>query len=101
MAKHKSHQMQETSLEAYEGIKPKLGERQRIVYEALKELCEIDGDATDTEIMNHLLKQDPNYVRPRRYELVNKYCVVGFSRMRVCKLTGATCRAWKIVKELK
>lgn len=94
---HEHHRMDETSLMAYDEIQKKIGERHKIVYQALKELCQVQHDATDSEIMSHLLKQDPNYVRPRRHELVNKFKMVGFSQMRRCKITGSTCRAWKIL----
>jgi len=98
MSDHQVHDMEGTSLDAWDQMQSKLGERERIILKAIKELCEIQGDATDTETMTHLLQQDPNYVRPRRYDLVNKYKLVGYSQTRVCKLTGATCSAWKILQ---
>lgn len=98
MGKHKSHRIQETSLMAHENIKPKLGERQSIILKAIYDLCSVMDDCTDSEIMSHLIKQDPNYVRPRRYELVNKFKFVAFSQQRKCKITGETCMAWKILE---
>lgn len=89
---------QETSLKAFEEIKDKLGERQKIILQALKELTLDYGDATDYEIAYHLFKQDPNYVRPRRYELVNKFKLVGFSQKRTCRITGKTALAWKPIR---
>jgi len=86
--------MKQTSLEAYEQIQPELSERQNQILEALTELEE----ATDYEIADHLGKTDPNYVRPRRHELVNDFKYVGFSQKRKCKMTGKTCLAWKRVK---
>jgi len=97
MRSHSGHHMQQTSLQAYEDIKPKLGERHKIIFKALKELCKIQGDATDSEIMNHLFKQDPNYVRPRRHELVNKYKIVCYSQTRKCKIMKTRCIAWRIL----
>ena len=83
---------------AHESIKHKFGYRQRLILRAISELCSVMGDATDSEIMSHLTKVDPNYVRPRRFELVNQLKVVGFSQKRRCKVTGETCMAWKILK---
>ena len=90
--------MQETSLIAHDKIKPKMGKRQIEILKAIFELSKVLGDATDSEVMNHLMKEDPNYVRPRRYELVNKFKWVGFSQQRICKITGETCMAWKILQ---
>lgn len=89
--------MQETSLEAYEEIKSKISERHREILNALKEIQEKGEDATDYEIAIYLGKSDPNYVRPRRYELVNKLKLVGFSQKRRCKITGKKALAWKIL----
>ena len=86
--------IQDTSLKALEEIKDKMGERQLLVYNALKEL----GEATDYEIAKHLGKNDPNFVRPRRYELVNKFKLIGFSRKKTCKVTGKQALAWKVVR---
>ncbi|MHA1302319.1 MAG: hypothetical protein ACTSPI_01270 [Candidatus Heimdallarchaeaceae archaeon] len=98
MGKHKKHRMQSTSLLAHENIKKKLGERQAIVLKAISELCGVMGDCTDSEITSHLIKQDPNYVRPRRWELVNKLKFVAFSQQRKCKITGETVLAWRILQ---
>lgn len=94
---HQQHQMQQTSLMAFENIKPKLGKRQTIILNAMRELCELYGDATDQEITNHLMQTDPNYVRPRRHELVNRYKIVRFSQQRICKITKSTSMAWRII----
>lgn len=90
--------MEETSLEAYEEIKPKLSERHQQVYDALEDFQREGKNATDFELTKHLEKEDPNYVRPRRYELVNKYKLVGFSEKRICSITGKMALAWKLLK---
>ena len=59
-------------------------------------LCQLEGDATDYEIAKFLGKDDPNYVRPRRYELLNRLKVIEESRERPCKVTGKKAIAWKI-----
>lgn len=95
--------MQETSLEAFAKIKPHMGERQVEVFNALAALCKNQSDATDMEIAQFLGKKDPNYVRPRRYELVYKYTdsqgkslLVEESCHRSCHVTGRQAIAWKI-----
>lgn len=90
--------IQETSLKAFREIQDKLGERQLLVLNALKELCYRQGNATDQEIKQYLSKAEPNFVRPRRYELVNKFKLVGFDEKRTCRVTGKTSLAWKVVR---
>jgi len=90
--------IQETSREAFKDIQESLGERQILVLNALKRLCQMYGSATDREIAFHLSKGDPNFVRPRRFELVNKYKLVGFAIKRPCRITGKTALAWKVLK---
>jgi hypothetical protein len=68
----------ETSLESYEQIKPHLGRREEEVLGALRDFNREGKDATDYELAVYLGQSDPNYVRPRRYELVNKFKLVGF-----------------------
>lgn len=96
--KHQEHHIEETSLIAWNEIQGTLGERQRIVLNALYELTRIYGDATDYEITSYLSKPDPNYVRPRRHELVNKYKLICFSQQRICRVTGKKSMAWKPIR---
>lgn len=86
--------IQETSKLAFEEIKEKMGERQLEVYEAIEEL----GEPTDYEIARLLFKLDPNYVRPRRYELVNKLKMVGFAGKRKCTVTNKMAMTWRILR---
>ena len=86
-----------TSLTAYEEILPELGERQILVLKAIRELCKIQGDCTDQEIKRHLGKAEPNFVRPRRNELVNDFKLVGYNQKRECQVTGKTALAWKVL----
>ncbi len=88
--------IRQTSLMSYNQLLPKLGERQRIVYGALKELCKDRRDATDSEIALHLGRGDPNYVRPRRNELAYKHRLIMLSSRRKCGVTGRLCMAWKV-----
>ena len=64
--------IQQTSIEAFEDIKPKISQRHTEILKALEFL----GLATDYEIAKYLGKEDPNYVRPKRWELVNKLKLV-------------------------
>ena len=89
--------VQETSLEAFEDIQEKIGDRQLEILLTLRKLCAIQTDATDYEIAIALGKRDPNYVRPRRWELVNQLKLVGFSRKRICQVTGKKALAWKVL----
>lgn len=89
--------VKETSLEAYQEIQQSIGIRQQEVLGALIRLCANFGDATDYELATCLNKTDPNYVRPRRWELVNELKLVGFSSKRPCRITGRMALAWKPV----
>lgn len=86
--------IQDTSLLSWVELQPSLGERQAEVYHALQQL----GNATDVEIAHHLGHLDPNYVRPRRKELLD-LGVVRAAEKRPCKITGRTVYAWEIIKQ--
>lgn len=90
--------MQQTSLESYEQVKNKLSSRHQEVLDSLEDFQREGKNATDYEITIYLEQTDPNYVRPRRYELVNKYKLVGFSEKRICSVTGKKALAWKLLK---
>jgi len=87
-------QTQQTSIEAYKEMKPKIGERQLEILKALKFL----GLATDYEIAKFLGKDDPNYVRPRRFELVNKLKLVCYAGKTKCSVTGKNALTWKLIR---
>lgn len=96
MTDHIKHKIRETSLEAYIDILKELSERHQVVYSAFFNLCSLQGDATDYEVAKFLGKNDPNFVRPRRYELLNQFKVVEISQKRECNITGKNAIAWKI-----
>jgi len=102
MPEHENHEMQETSLLSFEEMRDKLTARHKEIYHALMDLCEIQGDATDQEIKEYLEQDDANYVRPRRYELVNNSNLkcVGLSRKRTCSVTGKRSCAWKVLRKI-
>lgn len=87
----------ETSKQALRELQD-ISERHKTIYNAIRDLTKDQGDATDSEIMKYLFKSDPNFVRPRRYELVNRLKLVGFSRKRVCQVTGKVVLAWKVLE---
>lgn len=97
MTSHESHHMQETSLKSYDELK-NLGKRHEEIYEAIKTIANRYNDATDQEVKQFLGKTEPNYVRPRRFELVNDMRLIGFSRKRKCSVTGKKVMAWKILQ---
>lgn len=90
--------VRETSAEAHRDMASsgKMCDRQREVMNALAIInSSVALDATDSEIARALGHSDPNYVRPRRFELVEKGLVVA-SRKRRCLVTGRTCIAWSV-----
>jgi len=86
--------MQQTSLEAYEEIKKNLGERQRQIYEKLKEL----GFATNT-MLSKALGLPINSITPRVFEL-RQLKLVGVSHIDKCPITGRRAIFWKVVSVL-
>ena len=93
--KHKKHKMQITSLTSYEELKDTLGEKQLFVLKGFKNLSLIQGDATDMEVAR-FLNTDTNVVRPRRYELVNEFKLIGINQKRACRITKKMAIAWKL-----
>ena len=87
--------MQQTSLLAYKGLKDeqKLGERQRLVFDALRKLKE----ATDCEIAHFMGFKDMNAERPRRNELV-RYGLVREKYKRKDYITGKMAIVWEVAK---
>jgi hypothetical protein len=60
--------IRQTSILAYRYLKDKgeLGERQLEVLKAFEQF----GNATDKEIAYYMCKPDPNYIRPRRNDIL-------------------------------
>ena len=84
------HHMQTTSLEAYY-THPSLGDHEQTVLVAIHAY----PDSTDREIARHLGKEDPNWVRPRRFSLVEKGLVVKGKKRR-CMVTGKNAITWRV-----
>lgn len=87
--------MQQTSLDAYnQAVRPHLGEKQREVYNMLKQY----PDLTNQEIRLKLGWQIST-VTPRTKELRQMKYVIE-SGKRQCRVTGFRVMAWKIVNTL-
>jgi len=84
--------MQQTSLQAFEKVLPKIGERQLLVLEHLRWV----GEATDAMICQSI-KLPINCVTPRRNELVKKGCIICV-RQGICPATGGTAKFWNITE---
>lgn len=84
----------DTSKKAYREITTEgLKERQQQQYiTALNVLCDIRGDATDSEV-SRLLNVPSSTVSARRNELLKK---VELSRKRKCIISGRTAQAWRL-----
>jgi len=93
---HVIHDMRETSLDTYSRLKLEgLGPKQLEVYNAILELNASGLFPTDQEVTKHLGYEDPNKVRPRRYEVMKDKLIVEAGK-RVCSITGATVLTWKV-----
>jgi len=84
--------MRQTSIDAYKDIKPELGDRQKLVFSAIKKL----GCPTDREIAKYLKFTDPNKVRPRRKELLDQGRITECEK-RECTVTGKTVWSWRVL----
>ena len=95
--------VRQTSLLAYDGLRERqiLETRQELVLSAIKKMC-LAGhmDVSDMEITAFLFKNklinrlDPNIVRPRRKELLDKELIVECPK-RACKVTAHLVSTWK------
>ncbi len=83
--------MRDTSLDSYRDIRPLLGKRQNEIFKAIKTL----GCPTDWEVTKYLHKMDPNYVRPRRKELLDMGLITECEK-RICSITKRTVWSWRV-----
>jgi len=88
--------MQQTSLDVYFALlnEGKLGAMQQQVYDAFTKF----GNYTDLELTHLMGWQDPNWVRPRRNELV-KLGLIEEKERRKCMISGRKAIVWGIVKK--
>ncbi len=81
--------IQETSIESYLDFSDKLGDKQKEVLNAIRQMVA----GTDTEIANYLGYNDINAIRPRRFELVASGLVREVGK-RLCSITGKRAIVW-------
>lgn len=86
---HDGHYMRPTSLEAYAELRETLGPRQQEVYEAIKR----NPGLTDAELTHLLGYDDPNRVRPRRFELM-EMGIIKEGLKRKCGCSGRKALTW-------
>jgi len=82
--------IKETSLNAYNEIKPELGDRQKMVYNAIRQL----GSVTNLELSRYL-NIPINQITPRTNELV-KIGFVTECEKRECSISHRTVWSWRI-----
>lgn len=87
--------VEKTSFESYLELRDSglLSERQQTILDAIREL----GSASDSMITKYLGKVDPNYVRPRRKELLDLGLIVPAFE-GVCQVTGRHVYFWEVSK---
>jgi len=83
--------VRDTSVMSLFELMPKLGERQAAVLQTIAAF----PDRTDSELTHLLNHRDPNYVRPRRYEL-EKSGFIRATGKRECAVTGRKAYIWRI-----
>ncbi len=82
--------VRDTSLDAYQSIRPQLGARQQAVYDAIRTL----GCPTNTELSRYL-RLPINQITPRTNELREKGFVTECEK-RTCGVTGRTVWSWRV-----
>ena len=92
--------VQETSKLAFKELdKETIAERYQ---EYLRGLWELDQPSTDQEVSKHLGHADPNYVRPRRFELENFHRLIFECKTRQCSVTKRMAKTfWFTAKGLE
>jgi len=84
--------IQQTSLQSYQEILPDLGERQRVIYQAIRRYQPVsNGD------LSRILQIPINSVTPRVKELREKYLVIRVGTKRD-RLTQKTVMMWGCIQ---
>ena len=84
--------IQETSLLALKDItKETLANRYR---EYMDVLWDMQQPSTDVEVSHHAGHPDPNYFRPRRFELENFHRLIFEYKTRQCSVTGRQAKTF-------
>lgn len=88
--------VKDTSILSYaEEHEKGLGKRQQLIYQVIVDFNFQGFYPTDREIAQNLGAQDPNFVRPRRYELV-KLGWVHIEGKKICSVTGKLAYSWRV-----
>lgn len=90
---HDKHDIRETSTRSLHDLVD-MGEKQRLVYDCILEDGKKGMFPTDREIAAELKMNDPNAVRPRRFELMKMGLIVEAGK-RVCSVSGKLALTWK------
>jgi hypothetical protein len=62
--------------------------------EYLDALWDMQQPSTDVEVSNHADHPDPNYFRPRRFELENVHFLIMECNTRQCSVTGRQAKTF-------
>ena len=87
--------VQDTSREAYADVKPKLGRRQKLVFETLRKI----QPATNTMLAKYI-NFPINVITPRVFELRGMHLVEEDHRDR-CPITGKRAIFWRITNAIQ
>jgi predicted transcriptional regulator len=82
-----------TSRQAFSDLVGELGRRQHLVLMAIYRI----QPCTDREIAVELGVTDPNFVRPRRNELMNRGVIKEFDK-KVCNISKKTVMSWVVTE---
>ena len=85
--------VQSTSLEAYLDIMPHLSKQQNLVYNIIKHY----KGSSNLDI-SRVMRRPINSITPRVYEL-RELNLIEFSHKKRDRITGKSCRCWKIVEK--
>ena len=95
--------VRDTSLESYLELINDPESVNEMYEKILVALWEIAKPSTDREIARYLLENDPNRIRPRRYELADPYQfyhpLIREAGKRKCDVTGKTVITWDLTEE--
>ena len=93
--------VRDTSIEAYIGIISNPSSLNDRYQDILIAISEIGMPSSDYEIASHMGFDDPNKVRPRRYELVYGFFKPFLEEKgkRICKKTGKTVFTWGLTRQ--
>lgn len=85
----------ETSKQALRELpKETIAHRYHRYQEYLDALWDMQQPSTDVEVSQHAGHPDPNYFRPRRFELENHHFLIMECKTRQCSVTGKQAKTF-------